>query len=72
VRFTRNGDVTYAVVLTDARSGETGIGEIAIPEGGSVRLLGGGALDARNTDGGIAYTLNGDLPAGPAYTLAIG
>jgi alpha-L-fucosidase len=72
VRFTSNGDALYAIVLSDARAGEVAIDGVTLPEGATVRLLGGGDLSTRQTDRGLAVTLAGDLPAGPAFTLAIG
>ncbi|MGH2550569.1 MAG: alpha-L-fucosidase, partial [Thermomicrobiales bacterium] len=72
VRFTTKGDTLYAIVLTTAVSGENGIEGVTIPEGGSARVLGAtSAVSFQNTDRGVAFTLAGDLPAGPAFTVEI-
>lgn len=73
VRFTSKGDTLYAIVLSEAVAGEHGIDGVSVPEGGSVRLVGSDAPIAfSQTDRGITFTLEGALPSGPAFAVAIG
>jgi len=70
VRFTQQGDNLYAVLLDTPAAPQFEIGGLACVEGTTVHLLGQSApLSWRSTDGGVAVTVPGALPASPAHTL---
>ncbi len=69
VRFTRNGDATYAVVLGDLNSGSVTINDF--PAASSVALLGGGDLTHTSADGKLTVELPADSPRSHAYALKI-
>ena len=70
VRFTQKGDSLYAILLGTPDGVQCEVRGITCAEGTTVHLLGQTtALSWQPTDGGIAVTLPGALPASPAHTL---
>ncbi|HVN84972.1 MAG TPA: alpha-L-fucosidase [Candidatus Binatia bacterium] len=71
VRFTKRGGYLYAIVLAQPRgSDEVVFNDLSFESSMEVRLLGyGAALRWQPRDAGVAITLPGDLPSGPAYVL---
>jgi alpha-L-fucosidase len=72
VRFTQKAGDLYATLLDTPATSTFEIKGLRCAPGTSVQLLGGSApLAWRATDGGVAVTLAGELPASPAHALRI-
>lgn len=71
VRFTRKGDVVYAVLMDRPATPSVVIDGLCLPEGGTVHLLGREeALAWQPAEGGLRVELPG-LPDAPAYALRL-
>jgi len=72
VRFTRKGDVIYAILFAKPKGREVTIESLDVPDGAMVSLLGAaGNLDHRAEGGNLTVTLPAQLADAHAYTLKI-
>jgi alpha-L-fucosidase len=72
VRFTRKGDILYAVLFGTPRETEVALEGVRVPEGATVELLGhSGALGWQQADNRLVVTLPGDVKASAAHSLKI-
>ena len=71
VRFTRKGDVLYAILLARPEGGEITIGGITPPEDALVSMLGSGYREWSAEDGNLKITLPEEYPEAHAYAFKI-
>ncbi|MCW5977710.1 MAG: alpha-L-fucosidase [Bryobacteraceae bacterium] len=72
VRFTRKGDVVYAILMSKPKSAAVTIKSIDPPASSQVTLLGAeGKLESKSEGGDLVVRLPAKLPESHAYTLKI-
>ena len=72
IRFTRNGDALYAVLLDNPTAREITVESLSLKEGSRVQMLGAsGNLSWTSTGENLRVTLPGQLPGDHAHTLKI-
>ncbi len=72
VRFTRNGDTAYAILMDTPSEANVSLAGLRAAEGTTIRLLGQDSPLAWSQEGdNLSVTLPAGVPTAPAHTLAI-
>ncbi len=73
LRFTRRGEILYAILLETPRARELVLKNVPVPPGAAVSVLGGPpGLTWTPSGDDLVVRLPADLPAAPAHVLRIG